>query len=536
MKHVGLNVAADAFMTTAYTGVKGGLVVVTADDPSCHSSQNEQDNRLYGRLAGIPVFEPSSPNEAKEMARMAFDISEELELPIMLRTTTRTSHMRGPVTLGPMREKRGKGHFVKEPTRWITIPVHARKRHALLLRQMEKAEQISENIEFNKTIDLGGREIGVISSGAAFNYSIDFMKEQKVNGKILKLGMTNPIPRKKCLDFMKSVDKVLISEELEPLLEEKLKALAYDEGLEIRIYGKQTGHFSRLYEYTPDTVKEGMSKLLNIKVEDRKLEPVEIYLPPRPPDLCPGCPHRHVYYAAKKALGKEFDETIFATDIGCYSLVIQPPLRMADFLLCMGSSVDSSGGFSQATDQHVFAHIGDSTFFHSGIHGLINAVYNRHKFVLTVLDNRTTAMTGHQPNPGTGKSGMGEESPIISIEAIVKGCGVDFVRTVDPNNLKKTIEVYKEAVEHDGISTILAVRPCALLAVREKKANGTYRPYQIDQDKCTKCRICTDKFACPAIFVDLEGSVTINKTFCAGCGMCHQVCPVGATGPVEVSP
>ena len=535
MKLVGLNVASDAFMTVAYTGVRGGFILVTADDPSCHSSQNEQDNRYYALFANIPMFEPSSPEEAKEMTRVAFDLSEEVELPVLLRTTTRISHMRGPVTLGSFREQRKRGYFDKDPERFITMPVHARKRHAILLQQMEKARAFSEKTVFNRVIELGGDEIGVITSGAGANYVIDLMREMGIKCKILKLGMTNPIPEEMCLSFIRSVGKVVVVEELEPILEQQLRSLAQRTGSDIEILGKNTDHFSRLYEYSPDTLKQGMGKVLGVKIEDKKLTPRQIPLPNRPPTLCPGCPHRHTYYAVKKALGNRFKDAIFATDIGCYTLGIQPPLQTADFLLCMGSSVGSAAGFSKATDQPVLAFLGDSTFFHSGIHGLINAVYNKHRFVYTILDNRTTAMTGFQPNPGMGRTALGDPTNEVSIEDIVSGCGVEFIRVVDPNDLESTTKAYEEALEYEGVSVIITKRPCALLEIRERKREGQLQTYRIDKETCTNCKTCINTLGCPAIFIDMNGEIAINEAVCTGCGFCTQVCPFDAIMPSEDS-
>jgi indolepyruvate ferredoxin oxidoreductase alpha subunit len=342
MKHVGLNVAADPFMTSAYTGVKGGFVLVTADDPSCHSSQNEQDNRYYARLANIPVFEPSTPEEAKEMTKAAFGLSEELELPIMLRTTTRVSHMRGIVTAGPLGKGRKKGRFEKDLSRFITMPPVARKRHAVLLEQMEKAEAIADGSEFNYVLDLGGAETGIVASGAAFNYGLDIVKDSGTKCRFLKLGMTHPLPTRLCKDFIESVQKVIVLEELEPFVETHLRSIAYGFKLDVGIYGKLTNHFSRLHEYTPDTVKAGLGGILGMDFPDNSLKPKPIPIPARPPTLCPGCPHRHTYYAVKKALKGKFDDAVFATDIGCYTLGIEPPLNAADFLLCMGSSVEAA--------------------------------------------------------------------------------------------------------------------------------------------------------------------------------------------------
>ena len=528
MKHVGLNVAADAYMTLAYTGVRGGLVIVSADDPGCHSSQNEQDNRYYARMANIPMLEPANAEEAKEMTRLGFELSEELELPVLLRTTTRLNHVRGAVTTKGLGAQRGKGHFDKDPQRFVTIPAHARMRHARLLEQMEKAAGISEESPFNEVIDMGGTEYGVIASGVGFNYAVDLMAQAGIKGKILKLGMSWPLPEKKISEFIKSVDKLIIVEEGEPLLENAVMGLAKDLKPQIKVFGKRTGHFSVMGEYGPDVMKKAFSTITgqNLMPADVPETPTE--LPIRPPMLCPGCPHRSTYYAVKKALKQDFKDAIFSTDIGCYTLGIQDPLNVADFLLCMGSSVDAAGGFSKATDQPVLAFLGDSTFFHSGVHGLINAVYNRHNFVYTILDNRTTAMTGHQPNPGMGVDGRGNPSPDISVEDIVRGCGVEFVRTVDPSDIKGMQKAYEDALAHEGIAVIVAKRACVLLEARARKKAGDFHTWQINQEECRKCQVCLKTWGCPAIYLAEDGSVHINEGICNGCGNCAQVCPFDA--------
>ena len=528
MKHVGLNVAADAFMTVAYQGVRGGFVMITADDPGCHSSQNEQDNRYYARLANIPMFEPANAQEAKEMTRMGFDLSEELELPILLRTTTRLNHVRGAVMTKELGSQRDKGHFEKDPARFVTVPAHARIGHKKLLERMANAKKISESSQFNEIIDLGGTEYGVIASGVGFNYAIDMMKEAGIKGKILKLGMTWPLPTDKITEFMKSVDNIVMVEEGEPLLENAILVLAKDVKPEIKVYGKNNGYFSVMGEYGPDVMKKAFSDITGQDLLPKNIPEITLDLPIRPPNLCPGCPHRSTYYAVKKALKQNFKDAIFSTDIGCYTLGIQDPLNVADFLLCMGSSVDAAGGFSKATDQPVLAFLGDSTFFHSGIHGIVNAVYNRHKFVYTILDNRTTAMTGHQPNPGMGMDGRGNPSPHISIEDIVRGCGVDFVRVVDTSEMKEMQKAYEDALAHDGLAVIIAKRACVLLEARDRKKANDFNTWQINQEECTKCQVCLKKWGCPAIYLAEDGSVHINDGMCNGCGMCAEVCPFDA--------
>ncbi len=527
-KHVGLNVAADAFMTVAYQGVRGGFVMVTADDPGCHSSQNEQDNRYYARIANIPMLEPANAEEAKEMTRIGFDLSEEVELPVLLRTTTRLNHVRGIVYTKEKKPQKGKGHFEKDPARFVTVPAHARIGHKKLLERMANAKKISETSQFNEIIDLGGSEYGIIASGVGFNYAIDIMKEAGISGKILKLGMTWPLPTDKIIEFMKSVENIIMVEEGEPLMENEIIALAKDAKPEIKIFGKRSGHFSVMGEYGPDVMKKALSEITGKDLLPKNIPEITIDLPVRPPSLCPGCPHRSTYYALKKALKQNFKDAIFSTDIGCYTLGIQDPLNVADFLLCMGSSVDAAGGFSKATDQPVLAFLGDSTFFHSGIHGLINAVYNRHKFVYTILDNRTTAMTGHQPNPGMGMDGRGDPSPHISIEDIVRGCGVEFVRVVDTSEMKEMQKAYEDALAYDGLAVIIAKRACVLLEARDRKKADNFNTWQINQEECTKCQVCLKKWGCPAIYLSDDGSVHINEGMCNGCGMCAEVCPFDA--------
>ncbi len=521
MKHVGVNVAADALMTLMYCGTRAGLVIVAAGDPSVHSSQNEQDNRYYSLLGNIPMLEPTTPQECKEMVKYAFDLSEELELPVLIRTTTRVNHARGIVTYGDLRPPAPKGHFEKDPGRFVAVPSTALNNHPRLLGHMKEAEPISENSPFSKLYNSDDVELHVIASGAGFNYALEAKETYRLPIDILKLGMTNPFPKKKVAEFIKDAKQILVVEELEPFMEDKITQIAKDVNPDVKIYGKHTGHFSRLYEYDPDIVMDALSKIIDFKVEERALKPKEFDLPSRPPSLCPGCPHRATYYAVKRALGKK--EAVFSTDIGCYTLGIQDPMNTADFLLCMGSSVGAAGGFSKNTDQKVFAFLGDSTFFHSGLPALVSGVYNQHDFVYVIMDNRTTAMTGHQPHPGTGITGLGDPVPMLSIENLARGAGVEFVETVDPFEIEKTTEVFKRAIEHPGIAVVIPKHACVL--IEEGKIKEPV--YEVDKDKCTQCHVCTDKFGCTALVRDGD-VVSINATLCIGCGQCAQVCPFDA--------
>ncbi len=524
MKHVGLNVASDSFMTYMYVGCKGGHIIVTADDPFCHSSQNEQDNRYYALFGNAPMLEPYNPQEAKDMTKEGFKISESLELPIILRTTTRVSHTRGPVKIDACKESKKKGHFEKDEM-MVTVPSVARARHPVLLEKMEKAEELSEKSQFNRIIEHGGG-VGIVASGISVGYAMDALDIMKIDADILKLGFTNPLPREKCRKFMEEHGKIIVLEELEPILEERLKSLAFDAGIDVEIYGKGSGHFSRLYEYNLEIVISGISKILGVKNPIPDGGKTDLKLPNRPPVMCPGCPHRASYYAVKKVAPKG---TIYPTDIGCYTLGRYPPLKVADVLLCMGSNAGMACGFAKSTDQKIISFMGDSTFFHAGLPAIVNAVHHNHDCVITVLDNRTTAMTGHQPHPGSKVTGMGDEAIALDIEEVVRGLGVEHVEVVNPTNIEETAKAFERALNFKGPSVVICKYPCILLEVRDKRKRGEKIPiYQVNQEKCKHCNICIMKFGCPAFYFDEEKNVRINEEICNGCGVCVQVCPFGA--------
>ena len=526
MKHVGLNVASDTFMTYLYIGCRGGHVIVSADDPSCHSSQNEQDNRYFAIFGGAPMFEPTTPQEAKEMTRMAFEISEELNSPVLLRTTTRLNHVRGPIKFNKIEKSKEKGKFEKNPM-LVPMPEIARARHPKLIEMLEKAEKISETYPYNEIINIGKQsEWGIITSGVSYNYVREISEELNLNVKILKLGMTHPIPKKICKKFIRPCKNIIIVEELEPILENQIKQIIYDIGENVKIFGKTTGHFSRLYEYNLDIVEDVFLKIFKINKEIKKPNKSKLELPKRPPALCPGCPHRATYYAAKKAQPKG---VIYPTDIGCYTLGKAKPLEMADLLLCMGSNAGTACGLAVATDEKIISFMGDSTFFHSGIPPLIDAVHHNHNVVITILDNRTTAMTGHQPHPGNDFDGMGRPAKKILVEKVVKGCGVENIEIINPNNIEKSSEAYKRALNYSGTSVVISKSPCIILENRYKrKRNEIIRVYQIDQEKCKKCKTCIGKFGCPAIYFEEDESIHIDMNQCNGCGNCATVCPFNA--------
>lgn len=531
MKHVGLNVAADAVMTLSYVGVKGGYVIVTADDPECYSSQNEQDNRYYALLSNLPCLEPSNPQEAKDMLHSAIEISEKLELPVILRTTTRVNHTRGPVIYGKLARPSLKGKLVRDAKRMVMVPAHARLMHVKLLEKLDKAKDISENSPHNTLPRKGKTDTGLVSSGSAYNYAAEAISLLSLGFDILKLGMTHPLPEKLIGGFLNSHKRIIVVEELEPYLEMQIKAIAKDYAPNVEIHGKMSKQcFPRKGELSTRLVAEGLAEITGKKLPKDFAKIDEAYaqiagdLPARPPILCAGCPHRASFYAIKRVGGEKAN---YPTDIGCYALGAAPPLNVGDLLICMGSGVSTAQGMRIATEAPTIAIIGDSTFFHAALPGLVNAVYNNAKITLAVLDNATTAMTGHQPHPGTGLTGMGSHSERISIERVAEGCGVKYVRAVDPFKIKEATEVLKEALQHSGPSLVVFRAPCTLLSIREKRRKGVkIEPCEIS-DKCSNCMACVKLLGCPALVVE-KGHVRIDETLCVACGLCVSVCPYGA--------
>ncbi len=532
MKHVGLNVAADPLMTLAYVGIVGGMVIINADDPSLFSSQNEQDNRYYARLSGLPMLEPTNTQEMKDMTIAAFDLSEKLKLPVILRTTTRLNHIREAVKLGELKPVKTKDAFQKAPMQFVTVPAVSRRLHGLLLEKYDQALDMSVNSELNPII--GDGKWGIVANGVSFNYVKDAVSDLGISEKvsILKLGFSWPMPEALCNKFMRQVDKVLVVEELEPLNEHGLQAMAQREGITIPIKGKGVGALSRHLEYDPGMVRKAVAEYFGVEYRAHEILDLKDLpeLPGRPPNLCAGCPHRATFYAVKEVYGPD---AIYPTDIGCYTLGFLPPLSLGDFIICMGSSVSSSCGFSKATDQDVVGFIGDSTFFHSGITGLIDGVHNNHKFTLVILDNGTTAMTGHQIHPGVDSGPLGVERTRVSIEEVVRGCGVKDVHMVKPFKVRKTVEAVRAARDYDGISVIISEEICPLFARATKQMRKT-KPFRVNYDKCKNHRNCIDDLGCPAMFLE-EEKVSINKDLCIGCAVCAQVCPENAITPLKDS-
>ncbi|RLD96671.1 MAG: indolepyruvate ferredoxin oxidoreductase subunit alpha [Aquificota bacterium] len=503
MKHVGLNVAADPFMTLSYTGVRGGLVVVSADDPALYSSQNEQDNRHYARMAKVPMLEPVDSRECKELMEEAYHISETFDTPVLFRITTRIAHGKGVVELGRRREVSSKGMEL-DPAKWVMLPNFARDRHPIVEERMERLVSYGESFPGNR-MELREPDLGFITSGVAYQY----VREAFPRASVLKLTLTYPLPRARVLDFAGRVKRLFVVEELDPFLEEQIRALG------IEVVGKQV--FPRVGELSPELVKKGVEKGYKpsfVAFPD---------IPQRPPSLCPGCPHRGVFVVLKK-----LKVTVFG-DIGCYTLGALPPLSRLHSCICMGAGVGMVHGAEKAgSSGRMVAVIGDSTFYHSGITGLADIVYNRGASTVVIMDNGTTAMTGKQGHPGTGVALQGEGKR-IHLESLVKGLGVDRVRVVDPYDLKAMEEVFREETESPEPSVIITRRPCTLITP------GPIGFFSVDEDLCIGCGVCV-KVGCIALSMVGEGEerkARIDRHLCYGCGVCAQVCPKGAIGEDE---
>ncbi len=491
MKHVGLNVAADPLNTLSYTGVKAGLVIITADDPSMHSSQNEQDNRWYAKLSLLPMLEPSDPTEAQEVTRAAFELSEELELPVLLRTTTRVNHSRGVCTYMDMTPRRFEGHFEKDFMRWVPVPLVARGLRPVLLSKQEKAYEAMRKLNLDRIEGQG--TTGIITSGVAYAYVKEVLDELDVaeSTQVLKITSIHPLPRYLIEEMLTSCKEILVVEELEPYLETDVKAIAQEIGAQCVIRGKGEEWIPRMYELSGDRIRPALARLHDIPVE-APCKPDVPPLPPRPPLLCAGCTHRTTYYAVKSvADGKD---TYYASDIGCYTLGLLPPLATTDSFLCMGSSVTQACGASINNQQKHVAFIGDSTFFHSGITGLVNAVHNKHNLLLVILDNSTTAMTGHQPLPASDL--VEEKQYSVDLEQVVRGCGVEDLHVINPENLKDTIGIIQDAYNRSGVRVIVSRQPCPLFNRRIMKDKGTGITYVVDQDRCKYCGKTCDHDGC----------------------------------------
>ncbi|HUI69943.1 MAG TPA: indolepyruvate ferredoxin oxidoreductase subunit alpha [Spirochaetia bacterium] len=501
MKHVGLNVAADPLMTLAYIGTVGGLVVCVADDPGMHSSQNEQDTRHYARLGKMPILEPSDSEQARDFILLGMDISERYSTPVILRSTTRVSHSSGAVALGQRAGRGPVAGFAKDPTRFVPIPLYGRPMRVKLEERLGRMKAEVSSSPAN-AIEWGDRSVGIIAEGIAYQY----VRELAPQASVLRIGWVWPFPDDLIREFAAGVEKVLVVEELDPILEEHIRSLG------IACEGKSA--VPAIGELSPDRLAPALgTQPRQPSVAD---DEATKGLPARPPVLCPACPHRGIFYA----LGK-FD-VVVTGDIGCYSLGVFPPLKRLDTILCMGAGISMAHGMQKAGEKRkVVGIVGDSTFFHSGITGLLDIAYNKGAATIIVVDNRTTAMTGHQEHPGTGRTLLGEDTISASIETFGRACGFKNVATVDPYDIKPTVEAIRTAVESEEPWLIVARSPCPLYT---KKNPG--EPRRVDQELCKKCKLCL-RLGCPAIeWVNDE--IRVNELLCGGCAMCEKTCKEGA--------
>lgn len=507
MKHVGLNVAADPFMSISYPGVNAGLVLAVADDPGQHSSQNEQDTRYFGIAGKVPIVEPSDSQECKDFVGAALDISEEFDTPVILRLSTRVSHSQSMVDIEDKKDIQLK-EYDQNPNKYIVAPAVAKKRRVVAEERLRKLEEFAETTDLNK-LEYNDLKIGVITSGVAYQYA----KEVMPNASFLKLGLSYPLPKNKITEFVNKCNKVYIIEELEPIFEEKIKSWG------LNVIGKEV--FPIIGELSPEIIRKS---ILNESMESVEAK-FSQDIPVRPPTLCPGCHHRGVFHVLKK-LG------IHASgDIGCYTLAAFPPLNSMDTSICMGASIGMALGFEKARGKDFakksVAVIGDSTFLHSGITGLVDVVYNKGNTTTIILDNSITGMTGHQENPATGYTLKGEPTHSIDFESLGKAIGINRIQVVDAYDIDKLEEIVKEEINVEEPSLIITKRPCVLI----KRCNMIKEPIAIDNDKCVKCKACL-KIGCPAITFK-DNVMSINQILCVGCELCTKVCKFDAIGGDE---
>lgn len=541
MKSVGMNVASDTLFVLGYTGVRGGMVIVMADDPHAHSSQSEQDGRFFAPNAYIPMLEPSTAQESKDMVKEAFAISERHRVPVIVRTVTRVNHQSGVVELDGIRRggfSRARWRELKEE--YLTLGEVARRKKLRMLERRADLEREFERSAFNSI--LGGDEgagTGIVTSSVAYLYVLEALKALSLSGKVpvLKLGTTYPVPRGLVAGFLKRLGGAIVVEELSPYLENEVAIIAKEESPGVRIFGKRSGHFSEAWELNPDLVAKGIASALGVPYEDKsgileEARGLKEGMPERYPTFCPGCPHRGTFVALSQALralsagGKGY---YFANDIGCYSMWVFPPISRADSSLCMGASVGIANGLSNVIEERVVAVVGDSTFYHAALPAVLNAIHNRNKFTLLVLDNSVTAMTGQQPNLSTEFTAGWREGKRIPIEDVCRAAGAEFVEVIDSYQVKENVAVLRKALEYDGLAIVVSRRECALYGDRRKRRRGErITPFHVDKSSCRRPYACIRDVYCPAHEIDEDGQPRISPELCDGCSVCSRMCAFGS--------
>ena len=526
MKQVGLNVASDPLMSLEYIGVKGGMVVLVADDPGPISSQTEQDTRTFAMFSKVPLFDPSSVKEAYEMIQEAFDFSEKYKTPVFFRATTRIDHgYEGILIKDPQEYLRHEAEgFIKDSSRWVIFPRLSVRNHALIEKRNEELSDTLSEYQRNRIIfeTESGCKKGIATHGINFHYTTDSLEGR--NARILKIATPFPFPEKLALSFLEGLDEVLCIEELDPVIERALIFVCGKYGKKVKIRGKMTGDLPPAGENTPELVNKAITGLLGSAAGEASVTkplPEPPALPIRPPVLCAGCPHRASFFAVKEAMkGKK---TIYCGDIGCYTLGNAAPLDMCDTCLCMGAGIGIAQGVGHIEpDTNCFAFVGDSTFFASGITGTINAFYNQANMTLVVLDNSTTAMTGHQPHPGTGRTVMGQVVEKVSIEKVLRAIGLTVVETVDPLDFKEAVKTTRRVAGEPGVKAIIFRSPCISVIRPVGKSH-------VDPETCIGCKKCIQSLGCPALTWDSDGKkARIDESLCTGCTLCEQICPAGA--------
>jgi indolepyruvate ferredoxin oxidoreductase alpha subunit len=528
MKAPGLNVASDPIVSAAYSGVEGGLVVLVADDPGPHTTQTEQDSRWYAKLSKLPMFTASTPAEVKDTVKKLFRLSEELKLPVILRTTTRLNHAVGEVVLGEVEVLNPKPSFRKDPPRFVRAGMRWNlERHTWLDNVLARVEEAASKLSFNSVE--GGGDLCVVTEGVAFTYVKESLGEIEGRGvRVVKVDQIYPPPKAFLRRHLADCRRVLVVEELDPYLESEVKKIAFEEGLKFEVAGKEEGLLPFEGELNPALVREALSRWLNVNTGSKPPKQYEATVPERPPPLCPGCPHTFSYLALKLGIaraGFKLSEVPVFGDIGCYALSVNKPIEAIWTEHSMGASISMAMGLKIAGyDKPVVATIGDSTFFHAGIPALIEAVHKRVDLLVLVLDNRVVAMTGHQSTPSWEVTESGRNARRVEIVDVVKSIGVDEVVVVDPYDLDKIVEAVSSLIRRPGVKVIVARHPCRLMEVRGLK---TIRKFRVIEDKCTGCRACVNVTGCPALYFE-GGKVRILGDDCTGCGLCARFCPYNA--------